>query len=172
MSETRARIARHVARNPGVHFSELVRELGFASGQVQYHTRKLVAEGEIEREEAYGKTHYFEPGFDPWERRLLALFRRETTRGVIGYLLEHDGATPSAVADELDIARSTLEWHLDRLIDEDVIRKERDIRNRVTLELTHPERTRDLLRAVSPSIPDRFLDRFTRLVDSLFPESE
>ena len=172
MSETRARIARHVARNPGVHFSELVRELGFASGQIQYHTRKLVDAGEIEREEAYGKTHYFEPGFDPWERRLLALFRRETARGVIGYLLEHDGATPTAVADELDIARSTLEWHLDRLIDEDVIRKDRDIRNRVTLELTHPERTHELLRAVSPSIPDRFLDRFTRLVDSLFPEAE
>jgi predicted transcriptional regulator len=172
MSETRSRIARYVERNPGVHFSELVRELGFASGQIQYHTRKLVDAGEIEREEAHGKTHYFEPGFEPWERRLLALFRRETARGVIGYLLEHEGATPAAVADELGVARSTLEWHLDRLTEEDVVRKERDIQNRVTLELTHPERTRELLRAVSPSIPDRFLDRFTRLVDSLFPESE
>ncbi|MFW5911319.1 MAG: winged helix-turn-helix transcriptional regulator [Halolamina sp.] len=168
MSETRARIARHVERNPGVHFSEIVRELEVASGQVQYHTRKLVAAGDIEREAAYGKTHFFATGFEPWERRLLALFRRETARGIIGYLFEHDGASPSTVAEDLGVARSTLEWHLDRLVAEDVVSKERDIRNRVTLELTDPERTRELLRNVSPSIPDRFLDRFTRLVDSLF----
>ena len=167
MPETRTRIALHVKRNPGVHFSALVRELDFASGQVQYHTRKLVAAGELVREEVYGKTHFFEPGFEPWERRLLALFRRETARGIIGYLLENGDAPPAEVADALSIARSTLEWHLDRLVDERVVRKNRDIRNRVTLSIADPERTRELLRAVSPSIPERFLDRFTRLVDGL-----
>ncbi|GAB7093229.1 hypothetical protein JCM30237_03810 [Halolamina litorea] len=170
MSETRTRIALHVERNPGVHFSALVRDLDFASGQVQYHTRKLVDDGDLVREDVYGKTHFFTREFEPWERRLLALFRRETARGIIGSLLENDGATPTELVEELGVARSTLEWHLDRLVAEDVARKERDLRNRVTVELTDPERTRELLRTVSPSIPDRFLDRFTRLVDSLLSE--
>ncbi len=74
------------------------------------------------------------------------------------------------MADSLGIARSTLEWHLSHLVEQDVIVKQRDERNRVTLVVAHPERTRELLREISPSIPDRFLDRFTRLVDSLLSE--
>lgn len=37
MSETRDRIAEHVHARPGVYFNELVRALGLAPGQVQYH---------------------------------------------------------------------------------------------------------------------------------------
>jgi len=170
MTETRTRIARQIQHNPGTHFNELVRSLEFAPGQIQYHVRKLSKAAEIREERLYGRTHYFPPEFTAWERGALALFRRETSRDVLGYLLEHGPTKPQPVADSLGVARSTLEWHLDHLVEQDVISKERDTRNRVTLAVTHPERTRELLREISPSIPDRFLDRFTRLVDSLLEE--
>jgi predicted transcriptional regulator len=167
MSETRTRVANHVAAYPGVHFNELVRSLDLAPGQVQHHIRRLVDVGVVEREEIYGQTHYYPPEFDEWERGALALFRRETTRDVLGYLLEHGDSKPADVADAVGIARSTLEWHLDHLTERDVVRKERDIHNRVTLTLARPEATATLLDTVSPSLPERFVDRFTRLVDSL-----
>ena len=44
-TDTRERIAAHVEHNPGVHFSELVRDLDLAPGQVQYHLRRLDASG-------------------------------------------------------------------------------------------------------------------------------
>ena len=168
MSEVRARIARRIERTPGIHFNELVRELGVAAGQVQYHTRRLLERGEIEREQLYGKTHFYGAGFEPWERGLLALLRRETDRAIIGHLLERGESRPGAVAEELGVARSTLEWHLDRLIEQDVVEKRRVGGNRVSIAVADPDRTRKLLASVSPSLPDRFLDRFTRLVDSLF----
>lgn len=167
MTGTRSRIERHIRRNPGVHFNELVRALEFAPGQVQYHVRKLESDDHVVEEQLYGRTHYYDPEFEPWERGLLALFRRETSRDVLGHLLEAGPASPAETAEAVGIARSTLEWHLERLAEQDVVRKERDERNRVTLVVTHPERTRELIREVSPSIPDRFLDRFTRLVDGL-----
>jgi len=170
MTGTRTRIERHIRRNPGVHFNELVRTLEFAPGQVQYHVRKLADDDRVVEERLYGRTHYYDPGFEPWERGLLALFRRETSRDVLGCLLEDGPASPATVADDVGIARSTLEWHLSRLVERDVVRKERDERNRVTLVVAHPERTHELLREISPSIPERFLDRFTRLVDSLLAE--
>lgn len=71
------------------------------------------------------------------------------------------------MADDIGVARSTLEWHLDHLVERDVVRKERDLHNRVTLVLTHPERTTRLLDDVSPSLPERFVDRFDRLLDHL-----
>lgn len=165
MSETRTRIRTCVETRPGLHFNGLVRALDLAPGQVQYHLRKLRAADAIARAEYYGRTHYYPPDCDDWTRGLLALARRETTRDVVFDLLERGPSRPTAVADRLGIARSTLEWHLDHLVEQDVVRKRRGSHNRVTLALVRPEETVRLLDAVEPSLPERLVARFERLVD-------
>jgi len=163
---TRERIAEYVHSHPGVHFNELVRRLDLAPGQAQYHLRRLARADRVVDEAVSGRTHYFDPAVDPLERRRLALFRRETARDAVLELLDGP-ARPAAVADGIGVARSTLEWHLDGLVDAGVVEKRRDERGRVTLALTDPEATVRDLRRIEPSIPDRLLDRFTRLVDAL-----
>ncbi|AFZ73436.1 winged helix-turn-helix transcriptional regulator [Natronobacterium gregoryi] len=167
MNETRRQIRVHVQRNAGIHFNELVRESDFAPGQIQYHVRRLLSQDELVRGEYYGRTHYYPLGYDEWERAALALFRRETAREIVVYLIEHDSVAPSEVADALEVARSTLEYHLDRLVERDIVEKRYDHRSRVLLSLANPERTGELLSEVEPTVPDRLLDRFTRLVDEL-----
>jgi len=167
-SETRERIAAHVADHPGVYFSELVRRLDLAPGQVQYHLRKL--DDRVVSDDLYGRTHYYPPDCDAFERRALAVLHRETAADIAVFLLEN-GPTPAAeAADGVGVARSTLEWHLDRLVDLDLVAKRRDERGRVTLALEAPEETARLLRTVEPSLPERLVDRFTRLVDRLLAE--
>ena len=148
MSDTRARIVRHVSRHPGVHFNELVRTSGLAPGQVQYHMRKLLGAERLVDEHVAGRTHYYPPKYDDWERR----------------------ARPPPLADDLDIARSTLEHHLDGLIDASLVEKQRDQRNRVTLHLCRPVDTVALLNDADPHLFDRLVSRFTRLVDQLLAE--
>lgn len=171
MNDTRQRIHDHIAARPGVHFNDIVRTLDIAPGQVQYHVRKLLDE-EIVIERISGRTHYYPPEYDGWERGVLALFRRETAREILLYLLEHGPTTPATITADLDIARSTLEWHLDQFIAHDILEKRYDPQNRVTLTLLHPERTAGLLREIRPSTPDRFVDRFVRLTDRLFETCE
>lgn len=171
MTETRDQIARYVSSHPGVHFNHLVTALDLAPGQVQYHLRRLLDSDVLVREELYGRTHYYSPEYDDWERGVLALVRRETAREILAYLIEHGSSRPGAVADNLDIARSTLEWHLDHLIEQQVVEKRRFTPNRVTLELARPEETGRLLGAVAPSLPERLVDRFTRLVDQLLEDA-
>ncbi len=167
MSETRRQIRRHVHTNAGIHFNELVRESEYAPGQIQYHVRRLLGEDELVRNEFYGQTHYYPPGYDEWERAALALFRRETAREIVVYLIENEPAGPAGVVKELDIARSTLEYHLGRLVEHEIVEKTYDDRNHVTLQLANPDRTAPLLSVVEPTVPDRLVDRFTRLVDRL-----
>jgi predicted transcriptional regulator len=167
MTDTRERIRTHVHANAGIHFNELVRESSFAPGQIQYHVRHLIDDGELVRSELYGRTHYYAPEYDEHERAMLALFRRETAREIVVHLIEHEPTGPAEIVDTLGIARSTLEYHLDRLVEQDVVEKGYDERNRVTLRLATPERTGELLTTVEPTVPDRLLDRFTRLVDDL-----
>ncbi|WP_115865026.1 winged helix-turn-helix transcriptional regulator [Halorussus litoreus] len=166
MNETRRAIADHVGDNPGVHFNAVVRGLDLAPGQVQYHLKLLRREGSVVSEKIRGKTHLYPPAYDDWERAALAMFRRETARDLLAYLLDAGTATPSELADELGVARSTVEWHLDELVERDLVDKRRE-GNRVALELARPEATADLLAEITPSLPERMVDRFTKLVDGL-----
>jgi len=170
VSDQRDRIYRHVDAHPGIHFNELGRELDLATGQLQYHLGKLRRDDRVVAESLYGRTHYYTPEYDDWERSAVAVLRRETARDVLLELIESGPSAPATVADELDIARSTLEWHLDHLTEQGLVEKRRDDRGRVTLALATPEETAALLRRVEPSIPDRLVDRFTRLVDNLVGE--
>jgi len=165
VSRQRDRIRRHVASNPGVHFNRLARDLDLATGQVQHHLKKLRRADDVVAEPRYGRTHYYTPEYGPWERGALAVIRRETARDVLVHLIEHGPSAPGAVASALDVARSTLEWHLNHLTDQGLVEKRRDDDGRVTLVLRRPEETPRLLRLVEPSLPERLVDRFTRLVD-------
>lgn len=167
----RRRIAERVGTDPGVHFNALVRELDMAPGQVQYHLKRLLGD-RVVAEDCYGRTHYYPPSFDAWERRALALLRRETSADIVGTLLGSDGTPATEVADRVDIARSTLSWHADRLVDAGLVRESRDAEGRVVLDLAYPGRTARLLRRAQPTLPGRLVDRFTRLVDSLLGEED
>ncbi|WP_232701552.1 winged helix-turn-helix transcriptional regulator [Halobacterium wangiae] len=167
MTAVRERIHDHVVANPGVHFNAVVRELDVAPGQVQHHVRSLREDGALAADGFYGRTHYFPPETDEWDRGALALARRETARDVLLCLLDAGPSSPSDVAERVGVARSTLEHHVSNLVECGVVEKRRDARNRVTLALTRPEETVRVLDAVEPSVPERFFDRFERLVDGL-----
>ena len=165
----RRQIVEHVRGDPGVHFNALVRGLDMAPGQVQYHLKRLLDE-RLVAEDCYGRTHYYPPSFDAWERRALALLRRETSADIVATLLE-SGETPATeIAERVGIARSTLSWHGERLADAGLVEERRDARGRVVLDLAYSERTARLLRRSRPTLPGRLVDRFTRLVDSLLGE--
>ena len=164
MSDVRDRIERRVREDPGVYFNELVRELDLGAGQVQHHVRALAGEDAVRRAELFGRTHYYPPGYDAWERRALALLRRETSAEIVATLLDEGPSRPVDVADRVGIARSTLAWHTDRLVEAGLVEKRHDGHQLVVADR---RRTVELLEAADPSLPERLVDRFTRLVDIL-----
>ncbi|RAW44505.1 ArsR family transcriptional regulator [Halorubrum sp. 48-1-W] len=166
MSDTRTRVLSHVRETPGVHFNRVSRELDIATGQAQYHLRRLVRDDEIAVERVAGRAHYFDPSFDPWERRAIAFLRRETARGILLRLHAEGPTRPATLTADLELARSTISWHVSNLVDAGIVEKSVD--RPMTVALARPERTAELLDVVSPSLPDRIVDRFVRTVDSLF----
>jgi len=163
----RARIESYVTANPGVHFTRLREDLDLATGQTQHHLRRLVGDA-LARDEYYGRTHYYPTDYPEWDRAALALARRETCRDILHHLLDDGPARPAETANAAGIARSTLEHHLDHLTTHDIVRKERDQRNHVTLTLVHPADTAEILDLVDPTPAERFVDRFVRLLDDAF----
>jgi predicted transcriptional regulator len=168
--DTRTRIRACVEAHPGLHFNGLVRQLDVATGQLQYHLQHLVNHDVLVRETHYGQTHYYPPDIDPSHRGILALVRRETSREILFDLLEHGSTQPADVADRLGIARSTLQWHLDRLVEQGVVRKRTESGHPMTLVVDRRDETLQLLETIEPSLPERMVDRFEQLFDSLFSE--
>lgn len=170
MTDQRHRLERAIALDPGIHFNGLVRELGLANGQVQFHMHRLLGDGTIVKEELYGRTHYYPPETGEFERGALAMLRRETARAILMVLIDEGSARPASVAETLDIARSTLEWHLDHLVEQGLVTKHRGDHNRVRLVSNRPAETLRLLADIDPSVSARMVDRFTRLVDRVLSE--
>ncbi len=166
MTDTRSRVRSHVEANPGVHFNAVSRNLDIATGQTQYHLRRLLRTGALHSDEICGRTHYFPDGYSGRERAAIALMRRETTRELVMLLLERDAVRPAALADGLGVARSTVEWHLSNLLEYGLVEKEYEGRT-VTVRPTRTELLKETLVEIDPSVPDRLVDRFSRLVDSL-----
>jgi predicted transcriptional regulator len=142
------------------------RDLDIATGQAQYHLQRLVNDGELIVERVAGRVHYFDPTFDQWERHALAFLRRETAREIVLRLHADGPRRPETLATELDLSRSTVSWHVSTLGDAGIVTKSDD--RPMTITLTRPEHTAELLDVVSPSLPDRLVDRFIRTVDNLF----
>jgi predicted transcriptional regulator len=155
MTDVRQRVREHVRDNPGVHFNALTRNLDVATGQAQYHLHRLDRQDAVVAERIRGRTHYFTPGYDAWERRTLALYRRDTDRDLIALLLD-DGRLPAAtLAERLGLARSTISWHLDSLSDAGVVETSRGARGRVEVSLARPAETDRLRREVAPPFAER-----------------
>ena len=172
MTETTPRdeITECVEKNPGIHFNELVRSVSLATGQVQYHMYSLIDDGVVDGTKLYGRKHYYPKDYPEEERGAIALLRRETAREVVVRLIENGESRPDEIADSLGIARSTLEWHLERLEGQRLVEKERGPGNRVTVSPVDEERTVEMLSDISPSVADRLLDRFVTMVDRMLEE--
>ena len=166
MSETRARVRDCIYENPGIHFNAVSRQLDIATGQTQYHLRKLARAEKVKKEGVYGRTHYYPPTFSEWERGAIALLRRETSREIVLLLLRAEPLPPAEIADRLDLARSTVEWHLSRLVEYGIAEK-RTQDPQIIIKLTETDEIYRLLREIEPRLVDRLVDRFSRLADEL-----
>jgi predicted transcriptional regulator len=168
VSDVRNRIERRIGDDPGIYFNELVRELDLAAGQVQYHLRRLTDADAVEAAELFGRTHYYPPEYGDWERSALALLRRETSAEIVATLLDDGPQRPVDVAERVGIARSTLAWHADRLVDAGLLEKRFDGHQLVVAD---ERRTAVLLETADPTLPERLVDRYTRLVDLFLEET-
>ena len=170
MATTRTRIAETVQAKPGIHFNAIVRRCDLATGQVQYHLERLRSEDAVLKADLYGRSHYFPTEYDEWERNALSLMRRETTRDVAAVVLEHGPIRPNELVEELGLARSTLEWHVDHLVEQDIVEKRYTTSDPIVLVVTRPEDLIELVQQADPTLLGQMVGRFTGLVDRMLAE--
>jgi DNA-binding transcriptional ArsR family regulator len=158
LSEAGLRICRVVSEQPGIHFRGLARAATLPAGQLRHHLDRLVRRGILVELEDGGYKRFFLAGkHDPRLRPALALFARRVPRR-IGSLLLLRPMTRTELRRHLGCGDSTLGFHLARMVQAQVVTKQRD-RSGCRYALAEPEVARQALamRAAAANAEERAL---------------
>ncbi len=161
--EIRQSIYSLISASPGLHFREIQRRTKIATGQLTYHLNylhkvcliKTVNDGEYLR-------YYAHIQINDGERRVLELVRQKSIRHILLFLLENDNCNHEHLVKNLDIAPSTISWHLKKLINADVVNKKVEGRKSF-YSINNPELIKKVLIKNKESFLDIVVDRFIEM---------
>lgn len=177
--DVRKRIYDVINESPGLHFREVQRRTNLAVGSLQYHLDylqkhhilKTQAEGKFVRYYTVRGPQVNEPhDVNQQGQKTMAFLRHESTRKIILFLLKETKANNERIAGELQLSPSTISWHLDKLVENGIITRERQGR-KTFFAIVNPAQAKQLLVTYKQSFLDVAVDNFVSLVEELSPEA-
>jgi predicted transcriptional regulator len=164
--EVRHKLYSAIVRYPGLHYREIQRRTGIATGQLTYHLEylrevhlvKTANDGEYLR-------YYSNTQISPEERKVLELARQKSVRHILLHLLDNDGCDHNSVVNSLGLSPSTVSWHLKKLLDAGVISKRTEGRRSI-FSIVQPELVVVVLMKYKESFLDRLVDQFIDMWDA------
>jgi predicted transcriptional regulator len=160
--DVRKKIYKAIEKNPGIHFREIQRRTDLAVGSLQYHLEYLQKRHIIKTEKQGKFVRYFSVrGKQLGEQtNLMSLLRQESLRHIMLFLLSRKSANNQVIAKNVGLSPSTVSFHLEKLLTENIIGKRR--RGRKTYYFViNPEEARTLIMGYRRSFLDDMVDRFT-----------
>ena len=156
----RKRITEYIRRNPGVHFRQISRDLELAIGQLDFHLNALIKGEVLVKEVVAGNTRYYvRDRFSKDERKAMSVLRREIPRGIVLFLMDSPGSTPTVILENFNFTSATLSYHLKRLERCGILEASQEGRER-HYYVVDPELVRSLLVLYSATLADTIVDRF------------
>lgn len=172
--DVRKRIYEIIETSPGLHFREIQRRSSLAVGSLQYHLDYL-QKHHIIRTQTEGKfVRYYAvrgPSVETHPQaqvgqNMMAYLRHASTRKIIIFLLTEKRANNERIAEHIQLSPSTTSWHLDKLVEADILVRQREGR-KTFFALTNPESARHLLVNFKQSFFDQAVDNFVELTMEL-----
>ena len=122
-NENRKKIIKLILESPGIHHNELLRECSLQKGQLQWHLDVLLKYNII-RKEKFGQYSVYFPlmnSIETLESFENGLAKSETTTKVFKLIQKNPGITSSEISDNINLARNTVKYHIDKLSENDLI---------------------------------------------------
>lgn len=167
--ESRRRIYDFLNANPGVHLRRIGQALGMSTGMLSYHLGYLERNGLLKSEEdGHRKRYFIARAFMEAQRRILAVLRQDVPRKIVLQLLLHDDRTFSELQVSVGVSKSTLSYHLQKLLHRELLLRTKRERESV-FAIKDLDEVRRLLLANRSSFQDDAVDRFANLWSSVRP---
>jgi len=151
----RKAIKEYIWSHPGAHLREIVRELGIAIGQAQYHLSQLENNGEIVSYKIGRYRRYFPPIFTVEKALIIGFIRVSSARKLLRALMELGSGTLSELSNKAGLKPQTAAFHLRMLEEYGIV--ERDYKNRYRLKEKEFER---VISVATSGTLDKLVSRF------------
>ncbi len=120
--EKRRLLYQHILKNPGVHLRKIFRNSKMSEGTIKYHLkylkkRRLIVEKKID---GY-KRYYVKDKVGEEHKKLWSIFRQKTTREILLFFLIYMASSRIKLSKELEKNPKVIEYHLKKLLENDLI---------------------------------------------------
>ena len=167
--ESRRRIYDYLLANPGVHLRRIGKVLGMSTGMLSYHLTYLEREGMLKSEtDGHRKRYFIARAFMEAQRRILGVLRQGVPRKIVVEILLHGERTFAQLREATGVSKSTLSYHLQHMMERDLLIRYRRDRESV-FAIKDMEEVTHLLVANRQSFQDDAVDRFADLWTKLRP---
>ncbi|VVC00073.1 Winged helix-turn-helix DNA-binding protein [uncultured archaeon] len=164
--EVRRRIYGTIQQNPGLHFREIQRRVGIATGALQYHLEYLVKKHLVRPEKDAKFLRYYLIREEFKETGLMGLLRQESMRKIIVFLMQRRFANNTTISSAIALSPSTTSWHLEKLADSQIV--DRKKRGRKTYySLIDKDKVASLLVGYKSSFLDEMVDNFVEVWEEI-----
>ena len=121
--ETRHKIYDLILKNPGLHQAKIAQILTMRKSLAEYHLQYLEKSKAIISVKEEGYKRYYAKGVeaDSEDKKILALFRQKIPLKIVSLLLENSVLKHKEMVDNLDVAPSTVSYHLNKLVKQGII---------------------------------------------------
>lgn len=127
-NDNRRNIIKTILEEPGIHNNELIRRCNLQKGQLQWHLQVLL-QYNIIRKEKMGQYSVYFPSVkytSPKRKTKLLLKKSKTTFKILNIIEENPGINASTIASMLNLSKSSVKYHIDKFIRENMIFYEQD----------------------------------------------
>lgn len=137
-------------------------------GTTQYHLGWLEKTGRVTSSKRGLFKHYFAAGtFRANEKILLEVLSHETARDVLLLIIERGNPTQSDIADKIGVSAPSVNWHVRRLAESQIITEVRDGKYKRYQLRGEPQQIMSLMQNYYPSLWDMWSDRLAEIFLSL-----
>jgi len=158
--ESRRRIYEYLTANPGVHLRRIGQALGMSTGMLSYHLGVMEKQGLLLSEAArHRRRYYLAQSYREEQRRVVALLRERVPRTVLVDLAMQGVRTFADLLRITGVTKSTLSYHLAKLVASGVVTRARRERESV-FGLRDGVAVADLILGCAGSLPEEAVGRF------------
>ena len=131
-NENRIKIIKEIIKKPGIHQNELMRACDLQKGQLQWHLEVLLI-NQIIKKEIQGQYSIYFPNLKSFELPLeikKGIIRDSSSYQILEIIKENPGINSSLIAKKTHLAKNTIKYHIDKLLDLNLIYYKRNGRRK------------------------------------------
>lgn len=123
-NENRINIISQILKNPGIHHNELLRTCNLQKGQLQWHLDILLKNKIIQKENQGQYTLYYANNQIIKSSQSIkeGIIDTSSTKKILDIIRENPGITSTNIAERINLARNTVSYHVDKLIEANLIK--------------------------------------------------